>query len=83
MSDGPFATYLTGIARAWHQTRQYPYQIGAFVVSGGDLNAPGHLPWCHLPIVPGRWDIGRLLSQLPWDSRAAGLGQLRQGAACR
>jgi len=23
----------------------------------GDLNAPDHVPWCHLSIVTGRWDI--------------------------
>ena len=27
------------------------------VVSEGDLNAPDHVLWCHLPIVPGRYDI--------------------------
>ena len=40
-------------------------QTAVLYVSGGDLNAPDHVPWCHLPIVPSRWDIGRHLSQLP------------------
>ena len=32
-------------------------ETGTLVVSEGDLNTPDHVPWCHHPIVPGRYDI--------------------------